>query len=71
MTRPWTRGEELALVAFRLWGAENAEEIGIAIGRSRNAISERMTQKSWRTNGWREKAWDFLHTAPPFVVRRI
>jgi hypothetical protein len=63
MSRAWThysRGEDLAVIAMRFLGDSTTREIGAAIGRSQNSVSERMTKLGMRLTGGREWAWKFL-----------
>jgi len=58
----WTRGEELAIYAMRLFSDSSLREIGKAIGRSPDSISTHLANDSMRSIGWRDRAFAFITT---------
>jgi len=51
--RPYTRGEDLAIMALRLFSDMSVREIGAVIGRSRESVNTHMSNTSMRAHGWR------------------
>jgi len=51
--RTWTRGEDLAVMALRLFSDMSLREIGAVIGRSPESVNTHMNNTGMRTHGWR------------------
>jgi len=56
----WTRGEDLAIMALRLFTDLSLREIGAAVGRTASSVNTRMNMKGMRANGWRARLFDAL-----------
>ena len=58
--RIWTRGEEMAVLALRLYNEASLAEIASYIGRTRGSINSHLRVHSFNGMGWRARARAFL-----------